>query len=102
MITLTNACPRPIPLAPVQAWPPCRHRSRWRGVALAVIALASLAARADVLELKNGQVINGGEGAGKGAAIGAVASGLKQGEAVVIPPGALLEFPLQQPFTVAR
>ena len=38
--------------------------------------------------------------AGKGAAIGAAASGVKKGQAIVVPPGTLLEFQLQQPLTV--
>ena len=38
--------------------------------------------------------------AGKGAAIGAVASGAKKGQAVMVQPGTLLEFQLQQPLTV--
>ena len=38
--------------------------------------------------------------AGKGAAYGAAASGLKKGEAVVVPPGTLIEFQLEQPVTV--
>ena len=38
--------------------------------------------------------------AGKGAAYGAMASGLKKGEAVVVSPGTLIEFQLQQPVTV--
>ena len=38
--------------------------------------------------------------AGKGAAYGAAASGLKKGESIVVSPGTLLEFQLQQPLTV--
>ena len=38
--------------------------------------------------------------AGKGAAYGAAASGLKKGESVVVSPGTLIEFQLQQPVTV--
>ncbi|HWR68103.1 MAG TPA: hypothetical protein VN416_03705 [Desulfomonilia bacterium] len=47
-----------------------------------------------------GAIADGSKGAAKGAAIGAVASGLKKGEAIVIPPGELLEFKLQQPLSV--
>jgi hypothetical protein len=39
--------------------------------------------------------------AGKGAAIGATAGALKRGETVTIPPGALLEFQLVQPASLA-
>ena len=49
-----------------------------------------------------GAIADGGDGAAKGAAIGAVASGLKKGEAVVLKPGVVLEFKLQQPLTVNR
>jgi hypothetical protein len=45
-----------------------------------------------------GAAVDGGEGAGKGAAIGAGASMLKKGQTLTIPPGALLEFKLAQPF----
>jgi hypothetical protein len=38
--------------------------------------------------------------AGKGAAIGAVASGLKKGDAIVVKPEELLEFKLLQPLSV--
>ncbi len=38
--------------------------------------------------------------AGKGAAIGATATVLKRGETVVVKPGELMEFQLQQPLTV--
>lgn len=38
--------------------------------------------------------------AGKGAAIGATASGLKRGQTVAVMPGELLEFQLQQPVTI--
>jgi hypothetical protein len=44
--------------------------------------------------------VDGGDGAGKGAAIGATASLLKKGQTVTIPPGRLLEFTLTQPVTV--
>jgi hypothetical protein len=37
---------------------------------------------------------------GKGAAIGALASGLKPGQPIVVPPGTLLEFDIQQAVTV--
>jgi hypothetical protein len=47
-----------------------------------------------------GAIADGSKGAAKGAAIGAVATGLKKGEAIVIPPGELLEFKLQQPLNV--
>ena len=39
-------------------------------------------------------------GAAKGAAIGAVASGVKKGPPVVVSPGTLVEFQLQQPVTL--
>ena len=44
--------------------------------------------------------IAGVEGAGKGAAIGAVASGVKKGDVLSVSPGTLLEFRLQQPVVV--
>ena len=59
MTTLTNVCPRPLRRVPVPVWSPGRGRGRWRGVALAGVVLAAVAVRADVLELRNGQVING-------------------------------------------
>jgi hypothetical protein len=37
---------------------------------------------------------------GKGAAIGALASGLKPGQPIVVPPQTLLEFEIQQPVTI--
>jgi hypothetical protein len=37
---------------------------------------------------------------GKGAAIGALASGLKKGQPIVVPPNTLLEFEIQQPVTI--
>lgn len=59
MMTLTNAWPQPIRPAPVPVCSHCGRLGIWRGLALAGAALASLAVRADVLELKNGQVLNG-------------------------------------------
>jgi hypothetical protein len=86
--------------------------------------------RGDILELKNGTVLNGkyaggtagtvrfetGAGqqvietsqaigaiagnAGKGAAIGATAGAMTKGQTITIPPGTLLEFNLMQPVTV--
>ena len=47
-----------------------------------------------------GGIVGGGEGAGKGAAIGAGVSGLRKGQPIVVSPGSLLEFHLQQPVTV--
>jgi hypothetical protein len=47
-----------------------------------------------------GAIVDGGSGAGKGAAIGAGVSGLRKGQPIVVPPGSLLEFRLQQPLTV--
>jgi hypothetical protein len=47
-----------------------------------------------------GAAADGGDGAAKGAAIGAAASGVKKGQPVVISPGTLLEFQLQQPAAV--
>lgn len=48
-----------------------------------------------------GAAIGGiGGDAGKGAAIGATASGLKRGQTVAVMPGELLEFQLQQPVTI--
>ncbi|MBL9128778.1 MAG: hypothetical protein JNL97_14080 [Verrucomicrobiales bacterium] len=44
-----------------------------------------------------GAIVDGGDGAGKGAAIGAGVSGLRRGQPIVVPPGSLLEFRLQQP-----
>ncbi len=41
------------------------------------------------------------KGAAGGAAIGAVASGLKKGEAVKVAPGTMMEFQLQQPVNVS-
>jgi hypothetical protein len=47
-----------------------------------------------------GAVVNGGEGAKKGAAIAGGASLLKKGDTVTVPPGSLLEFTLTQPLNV--
>lgn len=42
----------------------------------------------------------GKDSVGKGAAIGALASGLKPGQPIVVPPETLLEFEIQQPVTI--
>jgi len=47
-----------------------------------------------------GGIADGGEGAGKGAAIGAGTAAIKKGQAVSVPPGALIEFTLSQPVTL--
>jgi hypothetical protein len=47
-----------------------------------------------------GAVMDGSEGAKKGAAIGGAASLLKKGQTVTVPPGMLLEFSLTQPLIV--
>jgi len=47
-----------------------------------------------------GAITDGRSGAGKGAAIGALASGLKKGESISVGAGTLLEFQLKQPVTV--
>ncbi len=44
-----------------------------------------------------GAIVDGGDGAGTGAAIGAMASLLKKGQTITVPPGTLLEFALTQP-----
>jgi hypothetical protein len=44
-----------------------------------------------------GNAIDDDGGAGKGAAVGAGVSLIKKGDAVTVPPGALLEFRLSQP-----
>ena len=47
-----------------------------------------------------GNAIDDDGGSGKGAAVGAGVSLIKKGDAVTVPPGALLEFRLTQPVTV--
>jgi len=47
-----------------------------------------------------GGSVGGGEGAGKGAAIGAGTAAIRKGEAVGVPPGALVEFTLSAPLTL--
>jgi hypothetical protein len=47
-----------------------------------------------------GALASGSDDVAKGAAIGALASGLKKGQAIVVPPGTLLEFELRQPVTL--
>lgn len=49
-----------------------------------------------------GNAIDDDGGAGKGAAVGAGVSLIKKGDAVTVPPGALLEFRTTQPFEVVR
>jgi hypothetical protein len=49
-----------------------------------------------------GNAIDDDGGAGKGAAVGAGVSLIKKGDAVTVPPGALLEFRTTQPFEVTR
>lgn len=47
-----------------------------------------------------GGLASGSDDVAKGAAVGALVSGLKPGQPIVVPPGTLLEFKIQQPFTV--
>ena len=47
-----------------------------------------------------GAIADGSDGAAKGAAIGATVGALKKGQAITIPPGALIEFNLTQPCTI--
>lgn len=47
-----------------------------------------------------GGIADGGEGAAKGAAVGAGTAAVRKGQAVVVPPGSLLEFNLSQPLTL--
>jgi hypothetical protein len=46
-----------------------------------------------------GGAVDGGDGAGKGAAIGAGVSLIRKGDSVTVPQGAILEFRLSQPVT---
>jgi hypothetical protein len=47
-----------------------------------------------------GAIADGGDGAGKGAAIGAGVSLIKKGESVTAPPNMLMQFHLEQPLTI--
>jgi hypothetical protein len=49
-----------------------------------------------------GNAIDDDGGAGTGAAVGAGVSLIKKGDAVTVPPGALLEFRTTQPFEVTK